>query len=79
MDMLDIPHGVTVYSTDGGLSWKQDESPYLGDLSSIDPTTSAVLGPGVEGKTYFLGGRIYQITTAQATALTAAGFGANIT
>lgn len=81
MDMLDIPHGITVYSTDGGATFKSSETPYLGDLASIDPTTSAKTGPSAnaaEGVTYFLGGHNYTITSAQATALTASGFGAGV-
>lgn len=79
MDMLDIPHGITIYSTDGGVTWQQSEYPYLGELASIDPTTMQTLGPGVEGTTYFLGGHVYTITQAVANTLTAAGYGANIT
>lgn len=80
--MMSHGHGITVYSLDGGTTWKQDESPYVGDLASVDPTTSAVTGPSAnakEGVTYFLGGHVYPITTAQAASLTAAGYGANIT
>ena len=79
MDMLLQNHGISVYSTDGGVTWKESEYPYLGDLASIDPITSQTLGPGVEGTTYFLGGHIYTITQAVADSLTAAGYGANIT
>lgn len=82
MDMLDQVHGVTVYSLDGGATFKSDEFPYVGDLASVDPTTSAVVGPSAnakEGVTYFLGGHVYTITAAQVTALTASGYGAFIT
>ena len=83
MDMLLQNHGLTVYSLDGGATFKTaGEYPYLGDLASVDPTTSANTGPSAnaqEGVTYFLGGHVYTITAAQVTALTASGYGAYIT
>lgn len=82
LDMHSHAHGVTVYSLDGGATFTSTEFPYVGDLASVDPTTSAVVGPSAnakEGVTYFLGGHVYTISAAQVTALTASGFGANIT
>lgn len=83
MDMLQQNHGQTVYSVDGGVTFKPaTEYPYLGDLASIDPITSQKTGPSAnaaEGVTYFLGGRSYTITADQATALTNSGYGAYIT
>lgn len=82
MDMLQQNHGITVYSLDGGTTWQQSEYPYLGNLASEDPVNGGVVGPSAnaaEGVTYFLGGHVYTITTAQATSLTNAGYGAYIT
>lgn len=79
LDMIAYPHGITVYSTDGGYTWKETEFPYLGDLQSVDPITSQVTGPGVEGETYFLGGHVYPVSQALADTLTAAGYGSYIT
>lgn len=84
MDMVPIPRGQTVASFDGGATFKTlGEFPYVGDLSYIDPVTGLVGGgngtASQEGVTYFRGGCIYTITTAQATALTASGYGAYIT
>lgn len=76
LDRMRPQRGVTVYSTDGGVTWKQNVFPYQGNIGHID-------GNGfpnnlVDGTDYFLGGHTYSITSAQAAALTAAGFGAYI-
>jgi len=82
MDMLLQNHGQTIYSLDGGATFVNGgEYPYVGDLASIDPITSQVTGPSTnaqEGVTYFLGGRIYNISQAIADVLIASGFGANV-
>lgn len=77
LDRMRPARGLTVYSTDGGVTWKQGVYPYLGDLGSVDPTTSQSNGRA-EGVDYFLGGHAYPLTADQVTALTAAGFGAYI-
>lgn len=77
LDRMRPARGVTVYSTDGGVTWKQNVFPYLGDIGNVDG--NGIPNNLVEGTDYFLGGHTYHITTAQATALKAAGFGANIT
>lgn len=74
LDMLDQQHGITVATTDGGITYHSlGEYPYQGDLGYVDAVTSQVSG-GKEGIDYFLGGHVYQVTDAQAAALTASGF-----
>jgi hypothetical protein len=70
--------GVTVYSTDGGTTWKQQVFPFIGDIGNNDGINGVPNGL-VEGTDYFLGGHTYTITSAQQTILTNAGFGAYIT
>jgi hypothetical protein len=76
LDRMRPQRGVTVYSTDGGVTWKQSVYPYIGDIGNTSDS-----GPNafVEGTDYFLGGHTYTITSAQAAQLTAAGFGPYIT
>lgn len=76
LDRMKPQRGVTVYSTDGGVTWNQNVYPYQGYVGYVDG--QGIPGPYVEGVDYFLGGHTYTITSAQATALTAAGFGAYI-
>lgn len=74
---MKIDHGVCVYSTDGGTTWQQGLYPFQSSLQTSDAVTGAA-NTRQEGVDYFLGGHVYLITQAQATALTAAGFGAYI-
>ena len=67
LDRMRPKRGLTVYTTDAGTTWRQSVFPLQSDLV------------GDEGTDWFLGGHVYTITAGQATALTAAGFGAYIT
>lgn len=77
LDRMRPQRGVTVYSTDGGATWKQAVYPYQGNVGNVNAVTG--VATYTEGVDYFLGGHVYTITSAQATALTAAGYGAYIT
>lgn len=77
LDRMRPARGVTIYSTDGGVTWKESVFPYVSDIGDVDG--NGIPNGRVEGIDYFLGGHKYTITSAQATVLTAAGFGAYIT
>ncbi len=77
LDRMRPVRGVCVFSTDSGTTWKTAVYPWHGDLGYVDPLTGQQTRQ--EGIDYFLGGHTYTITSAQATALTAAGFGSYIT
>lgn len=70
--------GVTVYSLDGGTTWKQSLYPYKGDIQRGEDAAAGVKTALVEGVDYFLGGHTYTITAAQADVLIGAGFSAYI-
>lgn len=78
LDRMRPARGVTVYSLDGGTTWKQSVFPYQGDIQKGADPTKQLASTMTEGVDYFLGGHTYTITSAQAATLTAAGFGAYI-
>lgn len=78
LDRMRPARGVTVFSTDGGATWKQSVYPYQGDIQKGADPTKQIASSLQEGVDYFLGGHTYTITQSQADALTAAGFGAYI-
>lgn len=78
LDRMKPLRGVTVYTLDGGATWKQALWPYKGDLQQGENASTGVATTMKEGVDYFLGGHTYTITSAQATVLTTAGFGAYI-
>lgn len=71
LDRVRITRGLCVI-TDGNGGWKTVEFPYLGDLGSVNPITSATEGL-VEGTDYFLGGHNYAIDCATGLSLYNAG------
>ena len=77
LDRMRPQRGVTVYSTDGGATWKTAVYPFQGDIGLVDG--QGFPNSRVEGVDYFLGGHTYTISSAVAAQLTAAGYGAYIT
>lgn len=63
-----LARGETVINYGDGKGWQTVRFPWNGDLTNL-----------TDGVDYFLGGHTYTITTAQATDLTNAGYGAYIT
>lgn len=71
--------GLTVWKDESGV-WHQALSPYLGgDTSTVhhgDTTTTTGPAPGLAtAQVVYLGGHVHEITDAEATELTAAGYG----
>lgn len=79
LDRMKPLRGVTVYSLDGGTTWKQALWPYKGDLQQGEDAAGGVSTSMVEGVDYFLGGHTYTISAATAAKLILGGYSAYVT